>query len=98
MQYTINITADVPTNVPPNPKLIADVLNGILKAYHMHPTNISISETSHTFVQTFRAPRQRAVVKPTNLSTLCRHCGQVQGEHHFSDNRCPNMDTVFSPR
>jgi hypothetical protein len=59
MQYTINITADVPTNVPPNPKLIADVLNGILKAYHMHPLEIRLVETAHTFSQTFRAPRKR---------------------------------------
>lgn len=64
MQYTITITADIPTAVPPNPKLIADVLNGICRAYYMHPTDIRVSETSHTFVQTFKTPRKRAATVP----------------------------------
>ena len=64
MQYTITIIADIPTSVPPNPKLIADVFNGISRAYHMHATSITISENSHTFKQTFKTPRKRAATVP----------------------------------
>lgn len=57
MRYTIILTAEVPSQETPNPRLLSELLKGVLAAYKLHVTEVKVINSDHTFDQSFRAPR-----------------------------------------